>query len=124
MNWTRINGAVVVALLSTAVHGQICSGGPGGGADATGNDCGLDTETQRVFVSSDKMTGAHTPVAPSAAPMRSSKMAPVVITLPRLSKLRLVSTALVEPAKIVPRVDAEGCSRGANGGMDATGNDC
>jgi hypothetical protein len=125
MNRAKIYCFTAAALLSTAVYGQTCSGGAGGGTDATGNECGIAVETPVTPAAITKPTGVQIPpdvgVVPVAGKMSRREM--------HLIRYRSAHThaAPAEPVKastIATHDEAAGCSTGASGGMDATGNEC
>ena len=139
----------LIAVLAAPLHAQVCSGGAFGGMDATGNECS-DADTIRSYVDGSniassgptaKMSGierstvttvqARTPTKMSAVPVAlitSGSAAPVMSIqsaqgISRIIKAPLPPSEPVKTSKIETPVSAS-CSGGADGGMDATGNQC
>lgn len=128
----------LAAVLAGPAHAQVCSGGHGGGVDATGNQCNTLTNVVAYTTGSEitaqvqaaKMGGVKT--AASAAPpaIHSAKMSgppstPAAVAMPASPIARVVASPSV-PARIakLETVSPSLCSGGADGGMDATGNQC
>jgi hypothetical protein len=134
MYWTKICCATVAALVSVGVYGHDCSGGTGGGMDATGNDCGLAVESQPLPVASSKMTGTQEPLITPISPVKTSKVTTIkgatreAVTIndkrDRFAQERYSPTEPIKTSKVVNVESPVACSGGASGGMDATGNEC
>ena len=108
----------LTALLActTGVSAQTCSGGPGGGMDATGNECSV---AQAPAVDVDPRAWAQlsarlVPHLPARASAFVRDAAP------------LDTTGQAQALMAVPPAGAEmqTCSDGTGGGMDVTGNEC
>jgi hypothetical protein len=129
--------SAVVCTAAHAHHAPSCSGGAGGGVDATGNQCnaaGHDVETPSQ---SDVITRQ---AAAIAAPLRSSATVPgsreVGVTPgPQIATIRRPTGRMAHevnqaPAEPLVRAAKMGnaeeaiCSGGSDGGTDATGNQC
>lgn len=114
---------LALAFLCTAAHSQTCSGGTDGGMDATGDQCAVEDAvdlalpvTTRVPVRTDRTA--------DAVPQQKDAGATTAVTVP---------PAMVVPVAVLPALvrsaepdsgDDQTCSGGADGGMDATGNEC
>ena len=141
MTWeVRMNAIRMLCLIATVafvspVYAQECSGGNGGGTDATGNQCGNPATAEAyTAVSSPQPTAKMGRVEPSrpteartglTAKMSAATAKPTLVTQ-GTSRFPKVAGAPVAPIK-TSKVDAgyaSPCSGGANGGMDATGNEC
>jgi hypothetical protein len=128
----------LAALLAGPLHAQVCSGGAGGGIDATGNQCG-DAATVGLYANGSetasphmtgKMSGIQQFAATTADTRPTAKMsgAPATSTVlaqgaSRIAKVAPPPSAPVKTSKI-EAVDASPCAGGLDGGMDATGNQC
>jgi hypothetical protein len=126
MNRARIYCFTAAALLSTAVYGQTCSGGAGGGTDATGNECGIAVEAPTTPIVSARSTGVQIPPDVAVVPVASGKMSRRELRLIRYRSAH-PHAAPAEPIKastMATHDDTAGCSTGVSGGMDATGNEC
>ncbi len=137
-----IRDAAVVAhdaldSVSQPSYAQTCSGGADGGVDATGNQCsdsstiGAYTNTSEVALPrpSAKMGGAikqtiAAPVVTRAEATMSTKPAKTSVSAQGAGRIAQTAPPIapVRTSKI-ETVDAS-CSGGADGGMDATGNQC
>ena len=130
--------AFVSAFVCLSAQAQSCSGGADGGMDVTGNQCNVSQDSA-AYASPAAVTTA--PSAPAAAPMvpgASSKASHSAAATPRTSTSHAAtagrsasrrSVGTKPPAKVVhtARIDETHdvlCSGGADGGMDATGNQC
>jgi hypothetical protein len=128
----------LAAVLVGPVHAQSCSGGDGGGIDATGNQCSTPNEVvtsaagSRVNLPSqaDKLKGVHASTPTAATPIRSAKMsgrpsALTVVAVPagRIVRAAVAASAIVKTADVHNESEAP-CSGGAYGGMDVNGNQC
>jgi hypothetical protein len=129
---------LLAAVLAGPLHAQVCSGGAGGGIDATGNQCGdaatlglnangSDIASPRLTA---KMSGVQQSTAATAGTRSTAKMsgAPVTLVSPaqgasRFAKLAALPSAPVQTSKI-QAADGSPCAGGPDGGMDATGNQC
>ena len=128
----------LVAAFAAPLHAQVCSGGADGGIDATGNQCS-DAATIAAYAGgsdvaspwpSAKMSAIQPLPAAVVVTLRPTKMsgAPATSTVPaqgasRIAKVAVPPSAPVKTSKIETAV-ASSCSGGAQGGMDATGNQC
>ena len=128
----------LVAVFAGPLHAQVCSGGAGGGIDATGNQCG-DAATIGLYANGSdivlprptaKMSGIQQSTAATAGTRPTMKMsgAPATSTVSaqgasRFAKAAPPPSASVKTSKI-ETVDASSCAGGLDGGMDATGNQC
>jgi len=82
MNKVQMLSLSLAAALIGPVHAQSCSGGDGGGMDATGNQCNTPNEvTASAFTSgvnspahAAKMNGVRVSIPAAAPPIRSAKM--------------------------------------------------
>jgi len=128
---------LVAAVFAAPLHAQVCSGGTGGGTDASGNQCGEAAATgayaDGAGIASPrpaaKMTGIQQSKAAPIVTLRPAKMssAPILST-PREGPSRIAKTALQPTAAVkTSKIDSGGassCSGGTGGGTDATGNEC
>jgi hypothetical protein len=137
MNPVRL--LLLAAVFAAPLHAQECSGGGGGGVDATGNQCS-DAAASRAtarasgtvsYVQSAKMSGVeHRGAVAAIAPQPSAKLAatPARPILVAQGKSRFVKAAMSPYAPLhtskIEGADASPCSGGADGGADATGNQC
>lgn len=111
------------ALLCSAAHAQTCSGGAAGGMDATGNQCAVGDDVDSAPPAATRATvridrSAHAvpqqKIVGSASGLTAQRqMAAPVAALPVLVRRATLDNA-----------DEGACSGGADGGMDATGNQC
>ena len=129
----------LVAVFAGPLHAQVCSGGAGGGIDANGNQCSEVAVVESYANGSDivsprptaKMSGLQQSTAATTGTRPTAKLSgtPAASTVSaqgasRLAKAAPPPSAPVKTSK-VETVDASSpCSGGANGGMDATGNQC
>jgi hypothetical protein len=128
----------LAALLAGPLHAQVCSGGAGGGIDATGNQCGDAAVIGLYANGSDiasprptaKMSGIQQSTAATAGTRPTAKMSAAPATssvsaqgVSRFAKAAMPPSAPVKTSKI-ETVDASPCAGGPDGGMDATGNQC
>jgi hypothetical protein len=138
MNLVRMIGLAAAFACSAPLYAQVCSGGPEGGVDATGNQCSTPGDTAGYTVSSraespqlTARTGGgqrsvpvahrvkHVPMSAAAAAAPMPKAKPV-------SHYPKAAATAVATAK-TPNTEVESgleCSGGADGGMDPTGNQC
>ena len=138
MNKVQMLLLSLAAVLVGPVHAQVCSGGHGGGIDATGNQCSTPTDVAASAAGSgvnshaqaDKMSGVHRLIPATARPIRSAKMSgrsptPTVVAAPasRMVRAAMPASAPVKTAKVQNWSEAP-CSGGAYGGMDVNGNQC
>ena len=138
MNKAQMLSLSLGAVLVVPVHAQLCSGGDGGGIDATGNQCSTPNDVvasaARSGVNSpaqaDKMSVVHILIPAAAPPIRSAKMSgrsstPTVVAVPasRTVRAAVPASAPVKTAKVQNWSEAP-CSGGAYGGMDVNGNQC
>jgi hypothetical protein len=119
-----------------AAHAQTCSGGAGGGSDATGNQCsapgtGLDS-VPSVAVIAHPAAATPTPMLARASPPgRQSKGAAapgpqIRAVSPPADRFPVIAKSPVQPVHSTKIANAEEapCSGGTDGGTDATGNEC
>lgn len=128
----------LAAVLAGPVHAQVCSGGNGGGVDATGNQCnapndvaaytngsGITSPAKAAKMSGVRPSGfaVRPPVSP--AKMSGALSTPTVVAQPasRLARAPTPPGAPVKTTKI-DNASASPCSGGAYGGMDVNGNQC
>ena len=134
MNAIRMLCLIATVAFVSPVYAQECSGGYGGGTDATGNQCGNAAAEAYTAVSSPQPTAKMGRVEPSkpteartgsTAKMSAALAKPTVVAqgASRFPKVVAPPVAPVKTSKIDVG-DASPCSGGANGGMDATGNEC
>ena len=118
------------AFVCVAAQAQECSGGPGGGVDATGNQCSAPGQavdsTLPVTVlaraaPAARATPANQPVARAAVPVPTA--ASVGASPDRFTVSARPPAEPVRTAKIEIEEEAV-CSGGVDGGIDATGNQC
>ena len=129
---------VLAAVLAGPAHAQVCSGGHGGGVDATGNQCntqtnvaayttgsGITPKVQAAKMGDVKTAVLATPPAIHSAKMSSPPSTPAAAAVPASPIARAVASPSI-PARIaqLETVSPSLCSGGADGGMDATGNQC
>jgi hypothetical protein len=138
MNMVRMIGLAAALACSAPLHAQVCSGGPEGGADSTGNQCSTPGDVAGFLVPSRKESPQLTaktsgwqrstqalqhvrPVATAAA----AAVSPMSKTEPtsRFPKAAATPVAMVKNSKVEPGLEPE-CSGGTDGGMDASGNQC
>jgi len=128
----------LAVVLAGPLHAQVCSGGAGGGIDATGNQCG-DAATIGLYangseIASPRLTGKMsgiqqstatiTDARPTAKMSGSSAISTVSAQgVSRFAKAAMPPSAPLKTSKI-ETVDASPCAGGPDGGMDATGNQC
>jgi hypothetical protein len=132
MNIVYAFGLATAMVFSQSLHAQSCSGGADGGMDATGNQCSAPGSM------------AILTIAPVAAPPvelsgkdSSVRARPLAVRLSKNSLPQFRATTLAMPASrtaaavlaspTTPKTDGASraaCSGGADGGMDATGNQC
>jgi hypothetical protein len=123
------------AFVCVSAQAQDCSGGPGGGVDSTGNQC--STPATAVDTSYPVPAIAR-PAAAVAALMPVHATATGTRTVGTTSAAQMASASKPadrfpptakppsEPAHTAKIRDAQdpSCSGGADGGIDATGNQC
>jgi hypothetical protein len=124
------------AFVCVSAQAQECSGGPGGGVDATGNQCSIPgaavdtsspaTELARpaaaisapmpvhALATGSRMTGASAPATRTASVRQPADRFPAAAK---------ASTEPIHTAKISESHEPS-CSGGVDGGIDATGNQC
>ena len=128
----------LAAVLAGPLHAQVCSGGAGGGIDATGNQCG-DAATIGLYANGSeiasprptaKMSGIQQSTAATTDTRPTAKMSAAPATssvsaqgASRFAKAAPPPSVPVKTSKI-ETVDASPCAGGPDGGMDATGNQC
>jgi len=137
MNTVQMLSWSLAAVLAGPVHAQGCSGGDGGGMDATGNQCNTLHEAAAVTTSSAiapptqgaKMGSARASASAARPAIRSAKQssqnsAPTAMAVPASGKLQAAAPGIsAKTAKTAPGSEAF-CSGGAGGGMDVNGAEC
>ena len=138
MNKVQMLLLSLAAVLVGPVHAQVCSGGDGGGIDATGNQCSTPNDVVALAARSavnspaqaDKKSGVHVSIPAAAPTIRTAKMSgrsptPTVVAAPasRMVLTAVPASAPVKTAKVQNWSEAP-CSGGAYGGMDVHGNQC
>jgi hypothetical protein len=135
---TRALTLLLLAILAVPLHAQVCSGGSGGGVDATGNQCsdgatsasGAGASEPEFHLLSAKMSGSEHRGAAPAGPQLSAKLSATLAAPAAVSqgKSRFIKVAASPHAPVhtskIEEADAPACSGGADGGTDATGNQC
>ena len=122
------------AFACAAANAQDCSGGPGGGVDATGNQCstsGADATAAASLVARPSVAvaaPAHARTAPTGirsvgATDAATSFAAARPGADRFPSPTQPSAAPVHTAKVDHEKDPS-CSGGVDGGVDATGNQC
>jgi len=130
----KIAWTFLLAVLAAPVYAE-CSGGAGGGIDATGNECSTPIHVAGSGVNapalSDKMSGGHVSILATAPLIRSAKMSgrsptPTVVAAPAARMVQAAVPASPPPVKTVKveNWSEASCSGGADGGMDVNGNQC
>ncbi len=137
MNVVRTLFLVLSVTLTSPVRAEGCSGGPDGGADATGNQCNAAAEpapvaattTPASFVAARRIADVRPArIARGAAPAAKTPASAAGVdggARPR-DRIATPATTASEPTRTA-RIDAmpaSTCSGGEGGGMDATGNQC
>lgn len=132
MNIVYAFGLATAMVFSQSLHAQSCSGGADGGMDATGNQCNTPGNIA---------TRAVAPVAAQPVELNgkdsSVRIRPLAVRPSKNSLPQFRATTLALPASrnaaavfappISPNTFGTSkatCSGGADGGMDATGNQC
>jgi hypothetical protein len=110
----------LAAVLVGPVHAQSCSGGDGGGIDATGNQC----STPHDVAASAEHPSFWERYEPLIRWVKMSST-PTVVAAPasRMGRAAVAASARVKTAKVQNGSEAP-CSGGAYGGMDVNGNQC
>lgn len=113
----------LAAVLVGTVHAQSCSGGDGGGMDATGNQCNTPNDVA-ASAGHPSFWERYEPVI-RWAKMSGRSSAPTVVAAPagRTGPAAAPASAPVKTAKVQNGSEAP-CSGGAYGGMDVNGNQC
>jgi hypothetical protein len=111
MNIVQLTAFAVVLACAAPAHAQVCSGGPDGGADATGNQCNTPGDVAAISVP----PGAAPPRSVPNPDRRQQHGPPVV---------RFHSSWALAKASKHASGPPSACSGGVDGGMDATGNQC
>jgi hypothetical protein len=123
MNKVQMLSLSLAAVLVGPVHAQLCSGGDGGGIDATGNQCSTPNE---VVVSAEHPSfwARYEPLI-RWAKMSGGSSTPTVVAAParRMVRAAVPASTPVKTAKVQNGSEAP-CSGGAYGGMDVNGNQC
>jgi hypothetical protein len=138
MNISRTIFLVVALTAAGGLHAQNCSGGPDGGMDATGNQCGTSTDVAANTTGTETRPSAQPPESGDvqqsdmAAPLAVlSKVVPGETLIPEVAMALVSRTEEVTVAASVSTSSTQieiasvtSCSGGPDGGMDATGNQC
>jgi hypothetical protein len=123
MNKVQMLSLSLAAVLVGPVHAQSCSGGDGGGVDATGNEC----STPDNVVASTEYRLFWDRYEPLIRLAKSSgrSSTPTVVAAPasRMGRVAVPASAPVKTVKVQNWSEAS-CSGGAYGGMDVNGNQC
>jgi len=127
----------LAAVLAGPVHAQMCSGGAGGGMDATGNECSTLSEVAAFATGSaiappqiTKMGSVRALVSAALPAIRLTKTSsqgsvPTAMTTPASRKLQSAASPSVPAKTAKAAAGAEAfCSGGAGGGMDLNGAEC
>ena len=122
---------LLAAALTGPVHAE-CSGGEGGGIDATGNQCSTYVAGSGInaLAQSDKMSGVHVSLQAAAPLIRSANMSVLSPTakIAAAQASRIVRAAMPATPRVKTSTVENGseaaCSGGAGGGMDVNGNQC
>ena len=123
----------LVAVLAGPVYAQVCSGGNGGGMDATGNQCNTLNEVAAfaagsAIIPSTQITKmGSVPASAALTAIRLAKTsnqdsAPTAMAAPASKKLHAAPRPSMS-AKTAAGSEAF-CSGGAGAGMDVNGNQC
>ena len=135
----RLLGLLAVLTSAGPAHAQGCSGGKGGGMDASGNQCSepnavgsyADVSDIALPLPAAKMSGIQQSTGATAKTRPTAKMAgsPAASAgsaqaVSRFAKAASPPSAPVKTSKIEAVDAGSSCSGGVNGGMDATGNQC
>ena len=113
----------LAAVLVGPVHAQSCSGGHGGGIDATGNEC---SKPDNVAASTEyRLFWERYEPLIRLAKSSGRSSTPTVVAAPasRMVRVAVPASAPVKTAKVQNGSEAP-CSGGAYGGMDVNGNQC
>lgn len=138
MNIGHIIGLAAAVAFSQSLHAQGCSGGAGGGVDATGNQCSDGTTIRLYADGSDaasplptpKMSGISQSTRATDGKRPTAKMSalPAASIAPKQGTTSLASAATPPHASVktskIETADASPCAGGPDGGTDATGNQC
>jgi len=123
MNKLQMLSLSLAAVLVGPVHAQSCSGGDGGGIDATGNQC---STPNNVVASTEHplFWDRYVPLI-RWAKMSGPSSTPTVVAVPasRMGRAAVPASAPVKTAKVHNESEAP-CSGGAYGGMDVNGMQC
>jgi hypothetical protein len=123
MNKVQVLSLLLAAVLVGPVHAQSCSGGDGGGIDATGNQCSAPNEVV-VSAGHPLFWDRYEPLIRWVrASGRSSTPTVVAAPASRMVRAAVPASAPVKTAKVQNRSESH-CSGGAYGGMDVNGNQC
>jgi hypothetical protein len=124
------------AFVCAAAQAQDCSGGAGGGVDATGNQCSVGADDQyvaRPAAMHARSSAAVAASSPLPAAPTGSRMVGTASAAPAAAPARQAASrfpdevrAPAEPVHTAKIGDGQvpSCSGGADGGIDATGNQC
>jgi hypothetical protein len=121
------------AFACAAANAQDCSGGASGGVDATGNQCStpgaaaaaatLVARPAAAVAAPAQARTAPAGIRSVGVPNPAASIAAARPTADRFTSSASSPAAPVHTAKIDPGKDPS-CSGGADGGVDATGNQC
>jgi hypothetical protein len=115
---------LLTAVLVGPVHAQGCSGGDGGGIDATGNQCSTLNEVPAPAEHAS-FWARYEPLIKLVEKPSGRSSAPMVATAPARTMRRAAvpASAPVMTTQVWNRAE-ETCSGGAYGGMDTNGSQC
>jgi len=120
------------------LHAQVCSGGSGGGADATGNQCNDGVAVGAYADGSDIASPPRTAKMSGIEPSGTARIGPrptaTVSAAHRSPTEEVKGVSRVAVTVVPPQLpvktskvevrDSSPCSGGSDGGTDATGNQC
>jgi hypothetical protein len=132
MNIVYVFGLATIMLFSQSLHAQSCSGGTDGGMDATGNQCNAPGSvathtTAPVAAPPDELNWKHSSgrARPLAIRLSKNSMPQFRASTLAMSASRTAAAVIAPPTTTKnERTFNATCSGGADGGMDATGNQC
>jgi hypothetical protein len=113
----------LAAVLIGPVHAQSCSGGDGGGIDATGNQCNTPDDVAASAGRPSFWERYEAPIPLAKMSGRSSAPAVAVAPAGKTGRAAVPASTSVKAAKVQSGSEAP-CSGGAYGGMDVSGNQC
>lgn len=138
MNIVSAFALAATLILAGDLHAQACSGGPDGGTDATGNQCSEPAAGVTSAAALDRMHALSTArsgsilqltlVVMRPGPQAATSGEPVLQKRIAEHKARTAGAPMARMGPIavssIAAPDSTSCSGGAEGGMDATGNQC